>query len=177
MPLKCQLSVCACIALRMKYSSAHRNSSRPPCCAERRKYGASLPSLPGGLAHLLFVRLTDVFQTMLSRVPNSQQSEKLPGVDGSMLGGGARWSGWGPRGPAGPAHIAQQLFWWLQQPHKYEYRQETCASYSVKIRVCHPATHFRELPPPLSGCICLSQSTSEVILRCVWLNRPTDFIS
>lgn len=133
MPLKCQLSVCACMALRMKYSSAHRNSSRPPCGAGKGKYGGCTSAPPRRPPALIICQTDRCFSNdVVSRaeLTAKRRSEKLPGVDGGSPWGGG--SGWGPRDPAGPAHVAkpaaQQLFWWL---HKHEYRQETCASYSV----------------------------------------------
>lgn len=55
---------------------------------------AALPSLPGGLVHLLFVRVTDVFQTMLSRVLNFQENAVVRGGEGgpAVVRG---WSGGG----------------------------------------------------------------------------------
>lgn len=69
MPLKCQLSVWACIALDIKYSSAHTKTAVSRSAIQKEiKYGACTSLFPGGTMHLLFVRVTDVFQMMVSHV-------------------------------------------------------------------------------------------------------------
>lgn len=69
MPLKCQLSVWACIALDIKYSSPHTKTAVSGGVIQKEiKYGARTSFFPGGPVHLLFVRVTDVFQTMVSHV-------------------------------------------------------------------------------------------------------------
>lgn len=69
MPLKCQLSVWACIALDIKYSSPHTKTAVSRSAIQKEiKYGACTSLFPGGPVHLLFVRVTDVFQMMVSHV-------------------------------------------------------------------------------------------------------------
>ena len=69
MPLKCQLSERACIALDIKYSSPHTKTAVSRCVIQKEiKYGACTSLFPGGPVHLLFVRVTDVFQMMVSHV-------------------------------------------------------------------------------------------------------------
>lgn len=69
MPLKCQLSVWACIALDIKYSSPHTKTAVSRSVIQKEiKYGACTSLFPGGPVHLLFVRVTDVFQMMVSHV-------------------------------------------------------------------------------------------------------------
>lgn len=69
MPLKCQLSVWACIALDRKYSSPHTKTAVSRSVVQKEiKYGACTSLFPGGPVHLLFVRVTDVFQMMVSHV-------------------------------------------------------------------------------------------------------------
>lgn len=69
MPLKCQLSVWACIALDIKYSSPHTKTAVSRSVVQKEiKYGARTSLFPGGPVHLLFVRVTDVFQMMVSHV-------------------------------------------------------------------------------------------------------------
>ena len=69
MPLKCQLSVWACIALDIKYSSPHTKTAVSRSVVQKEiKYGACTSLFPGGPVHLLFVRVTDVFQMMVSHV-------------------------------------------------------------------------------------------------------------
>lgn len=96
MPLKCQLSVCACMALRMKYSSAHRNSSRPPCGAGKGKYGGCTSAPPRRPPALIICQTDRCFSNdVVSRaeLTAKRRSEKLPGVDG-----GSPWGGGGPDG-------------------------------------------------------------------------------
>lgn len=69
MPLKCQLSVWACFALDIKYSSPHtKQQSVVALYRKEIKYGACTSLFPRGSVHLLFVRVTDVFQMMVSHV-------------------------------------------------------------------------------------------------------------
>lgn len=69
MPLKCQLSVWACIALDIKYSSPHTKTAVSGGGIQKEiKYGARTSFFPGGPVHLLFVRVTDVFQMTVSHV-------------------------------------------------------------------------------------------------------------
>lgn len=80
MPLKCQLSAWARIALDIKYSSPHTNTA-VSCGVIRKRnkiWSPHFPSPPRGPVHLLFVRLTDVFQMTLSHVSwTSRQSRAV----------------------------------------------------------------------------------------------------
>lgn len=58
-----------CIRHKVQFTT-HKNSSQSQCDTERKgkKYGARTSLFPGGPLHLLFVRVTDVFQMMVSHV-------------------------------------------------------------------------------------------------------------
>lgn len=166
MPLKCQLSVCACMALRMKYSSAHRNSSRPPCGAGKGKYGGCTSAPPRRPPALIICQTDRCFSNdVVSRaeLTAKRRSEKLPGVDG-----GSPWGG--PDGDpetqlAPPTSPNLQLSSCFGGSHKYEYRQETCASYSVITTLYTSEAIFNSTVHFLSSRLCQCEPALKPINR------------
>lgn len=56
-----------CIRYKVQFTT-HKTAVSRGITQKKIKYGACTPLLPGGPVHLLFVRVTDVFQMMVSHV-------------------------------------------------------------------------------------------------------------